>query len=118
MAAEEIAYKPLLVPGVPQSVSEAHKLYQGLDLDSLRRVTTISTVTMLQTVAVRFGAGLAIDEEKQALGLPVRDTVREAELLVAVERRADTLGLRTDFSRSLIETVMEECRWMQEQART
>jgi len=73
---------------------------------------------MLDIMAVRFGAGLAINEEKQKLGQPVLDTAREAEVLTGVERRSDRLGLRSEFSRSLIESVMEECRLLQEQART
>jgi chorismate mutase len=118
MAAERILpYVPRLVPGSPQSVSEAYQTYQGMDLDSLRRITTLTTATMLDIVVVRFGAGLAINEEKQKLDLPVLDSVREAEVLAGVELRGERLGLRSEFSSSLIQSVMEECRWLQEQAR-
>ena len=72
---------------------------------------------MLEVVAIRFGAGLLIGEEKQRRGLPVLDADRENELLFGAEETGIKVGLRSEFSRSIVQSVMDECRLFQEQNR-
>ncbi|MFA6049234.1 MAG: chorismate mutase [Candidatus Micrarchaeia archaeon] len=86
------------------------KKARSRELEALRAKIDLATRAMLAAFKKRTDAAVRIGEKKATLGLPVRDSNREREVVRNAEKYAEKIGLSPKSARELASFCIRKAR--------